>query len=434
MRVRCHTQRVRSAAFAVAVGAAIAGAASTAYASPITIYASPQGAGSACTQGQPCAIKVALETASSGDTVIVSGDEGSYGQPGSPVSEKLSIKNGVTVRGAPGQQRPEVFSSAMVAIGLGSGGEGQRLSDIEIKDSANSGTAVLGSGTIDHVIAEASNGGIGCSTGPATTIADSICSGQYGVRDNVTGIGLWTLSMRNDTIYAAREAVSLVSSGPGLEVTAVNTILHGATLDIGAEQTGGSVAVTLEHSNYATVSTEGGATITAPGSATNQIAPPLFVAASEGNLREASESPTIDAGVNDPANGETDLDGNQRTRPGRLSCSGPEPPAITDIGAYEFSPVAPPCPPPSPPNTMISWARVHHRRVTFDFTGRGSSVLGFECELDERPFRTCTSPMIYTHLRPGHYMFAVRAVGERGFDLTPARKRFTIKRGVAPRT
>lgn len=67
-----------------------------------------------------------------------------------------------------------------------------------------------------------------------------------------------------------------------------------------------------------------------------------------GNYHEAVGSPTINAGINDPANGETDLDGLPRTTVEYLDCEGTMR-AVTDIGAYEYKPVdisVLPCPPP----------------------------------------------------------------------------------------
>ena len=175
--------------------------------------------------------------------------------------------------------------------------------------------------------------------------------------------------------------------------------------------------------------------MTTPGSATNQTAPPFFVDAEAGDFREAADSPTIDAGVNEAANGTTDLAGNPRTLPGQLTCD-QVPLAITDIGAYEFVPVAPTCPPPiekkpaHAPNTRIDRVRVSHHRATFSFKAiRETSALSFQCELAEEPFKPCSSPKTYTHLKPGRYRFTVRAVGQPGgIDLTPAVRSIQIGR------
>jgi hypothetical protein len=151
-------------------------------------------------------------------------------------------------------------------------------------------------------------------------------------------------ALRNDTFYASKAGggngadlfVDNDGSGAGeLEITASNTIIRGSATDIvtHTEASGGgtqALKVALDHSNYATVNTSLGGTVTPANTAANQSAAPLFVNASGGDLHEATGSPTIDAGATDPANGATDLDGNPRT-------IGP----ATDIGAYEFA--APTC-------------------------------------------------------------------------------------------
>ena len=61
----------------------------------------------------------------------------------------------------------------------------------------------------------------------------------------------------------------------------------------------------------------------------NQSQQPIFANPLIGDLRQSFNSPTIDAGVDDPANGTLDLAAKPRTMGAR-----------TDIGAYEFQPMA----------------------------------------------------------------------------------------------
>jgi hypothetical protein len=117
----------------------------------------------------------------------------------------------------------------------------------------------------------------------------------------------------------------------------LNTIADGEAtgFDIRAIQSGESATVMTSHSNYATTSTTGGATITDDG--TSQTAAPLFAAPLMGDFHELAGSPTIDAGITDPANGLFDLDGAPRAQGGS-----------TDIGAYEFpQPAIPVTAPPT---------------------------------------------------------------------------------------
>jgi CSLREA domain-containing protein len=64
--------------------------------------------------------------------------------------------------------------------------------------------------------------------------------------------------------------------------------------------------------------------------------------------------------------------------------------------------------------------------VAFKFE---SSVAGssFQCKLDGGPFRKCHSPKVYTGLKPGKHLFAVRAANSAGQpDPTPAKLKFTV--------
>jgi hypothetical protein len=142
----------------------------------------------------------------------------------------------------------------------------------------------------------------------------------------------------------------------------------------------------------------------------------------------------------DPANGETDLDGEPRVIYSYGSCAGPAP-AVTDIGAYQYlSPVTPvpACIHRRRPDTRITFAKVTRRKHTARFRFRAiGAASGFECELIRRSgrhrkkpgFRRCASPKLYRHLKPGRYVFRVRAIeGRLGrlTDPTPAKRKFRI--------
>jgi len=73
---------------------------------------------------------------------------------------------------------------------------------------------------------------------------------------------------------------------------------------------------------------------------------------------------------------------------------------------------------------------------TFSFTATGNAT-GFECALVLRPtsrfaptpapsYAACSSPDTFTNLKPGSYVFYVRAVGPAGVDPTPPSYGFTI--------
>jgi hypothetical protein len=231
-------------------------------------------------------------------------------------------------------------------------------------------------------------------------------------------------TMRNDTFFGGTDE-ALMAFGRHCSCdftdTLVNVILRSASggIDINAESDGnGSITVDVTHSNYETTATTGAGapdkTIIA-GDATNQTATPLFVDAAAGDFHEAAGSPTIDAGINDAANGTNDLDGDPRTTNG-----------TTDIGAFEFG-----APGPTPPDTRITKSTIKpgKRKATFEFAAIGDAT-GFECALARsgKPltFKTCSSPKSYRNLKDGHYKFKVRALSSAGADPTPATKTFKI--------
>jgi hypothetical protein len=81
---------------------------------------------------------------------------------------------------------------------------------------------------------------------------------------------------------------------------------------------------------------------------------------------------------------------------------------------------------PGPPDTTIAKAKISQAKdkATFRFTS--SEQGSFLCKLDGRPFRACTSPKSYKHLRAGRHRFQVEAVSTGGTDPSPASKSFRI--------
>jgi hypothetical protein len=402
-----------------------------------TLYVSPAGSGD-CSAGSPCEVGEALALALAGDTVVMAGDAGTYGTQVAPLMSELNVHNGVALVGAAGEPTPQIHSAApgLPAVRL----EGGRLSKLAIH-YAGSRSAITGAGTIERVLALGGDGA-GCELGGPTTVSNSVCAGVAGIFSNVGEST--SLTLRNATIVGSDTGLFARSDSGAFQITAVNTILQGVDQDIRVDQVGSgtAVAIVLAHSNYETVATEHGASATAAGSGTNQVAAPLFVDAAGSNFAPLGGSPTIDAGLNDAANGPLDLAGNPRALPARIACA-----AVTDVGAYEFVPVPPACEPPpaapqppplpgpgpqppaplraAPPGTSIFKATIAAGSASFRFkASAGAAVLRFECRLDRKRFRPCRSPKSYRDLKPGGHRFAVRAVGPGGPDESPAIRKF----------
>jgi hypothetical protein len=93
------------------------------------------------------------------------------------------------------------------------------------------------------------------------------------------------------------------------------------------------------------------------------------------------------------------------------------------------APAATPTPAPKP-NTTISGkpgARTHDRTPTFRF-GSNRTGAGFQCKLDRKPFRTCSSPFTTRKLPYGKHMLRVRAILAGAVDPSPARLTFKVVR------
>jgi hypothetical protein len=85
---------------------------------------------------------------------------------------------------------------------------------------------------------------------------------------------------------------------------------------------------------------------------------------------------------------------------------------------------------PAPPGTTITAGpsgRTRDRTPTFRFRSDQTGVT-FQCKLDSRPYRACTSPFTTARLTFGRHTLQVRAVGAGGADPTPARRAFKVIR------
>ncbi len=303
-------------------------------------YASPSGTGAACTQGAPCEIVTAVNSAANGDDITI--EPGTYGSP-TPLKTTLDDGgNTLAIHGQVGQPRPVIITQAGYGIELL--GNNSSVSNVDVEDSVGEyGIYVSGVYTsmIDHVISHVSAAkAVACY--PSGTLTDSVCwsSGPEGIATTVLVLTYAAATYRNDTLIASGSGGTAVLAEAGVGSTRlmslVNTIARGAGADIVARTDANPkslATITAEHSNYATVQIENGgggstASVTPAGTATNQMGAPAFVNAATGDFHELSSSlATIDQGLDSPLDGTTDLDGNPR----QLGAS-------TDIGAYELIP------------------------------------------------------------------------------------------------
>jgi hypothetical protein len=312
-------------------------------------HAGPAGSGSVCSVAAPCSIQTAFSGAASGDQITLA--PGDYGSPSARLTDQLADNwKSLAVRGEPGAARPRIWSAASGG-GLVLQSPDSSLSNVDIDYSRADGPALWGNlGSIDHVRIESKGLGISLSNGTnatvtiANTSVHASAEGGYGLSLGSVRSGpdfAVELVLRNVTIVdnglgsPALWAYSLGLGGAKMTVTvsAFNSIMRGSAYDIsaGAESPGDKVAVALDHSSFATVQTYGAGT-TSVSAATengNQSAAPVFLDLAGGDLRQAVDSPTIDAGAANPLAGATDSEGDPRVAG-----------AAIDIGADEY--IAPP--------------------------------------------------------------------------------------------
>jgi hypothetical protein len=401
-------------------------------------HASPSGgAVPGCPLATPCSLQYAITAAEPNDEVLLSSDRFDVGAKivaTVPLTIAGLARLPLGVRGEPPPGARIVGAPGVTPLESEFRQTVQNLT-IEATEPERAALVAYGDGSVfDHLVLRATGSNASAlRPGNEFRLTDSLLVGAGAGSEGLflQGTDPGTPELRNDTIVASgpeSTALELFVTKPGASVTmrATNVIADAATdVDAGATP-GANGSVVLDHSDWDTM--KGAVTGTA-----TQTAPPIF---SDAEYHEASTSPTVDTGVNDPANGTTDLDGEPRTANGRLTCA-PAPPPTTDIGAYELNGPVPPCAAQPPPlDTRITEMRIDRRRslARFGFRALGAAT-GFQCMLTrprsrapkKRPrFSKCASPRAYRHLRPGRYVFSVRAVDGRRADRTPASRKFRI--------
>jgi hypothetical protein len=375
-----------------------------------TRYADPAGGGVTCSQALPCDIVEAVNNAGASDEVIVN--------PGihAPGSTSLMVDGSMNVHGVAGQPLPQLNFSIPAPAAIQVTGTA-RVAHLKIEVASSGNGIDLGSGTLGEqlLVRVGGNGQVACAVTLAT-LRDSVCWAPSTNGEAVIASGDGTVTLRNLTAIGANLGLDAFAGPAGwdLVVDVKNTVFDGpATADIASYPLGigSSVTVNAANSNYDTEDEGSGGSITNPGSGTNQTAAPSFVAAGAGDFHQLAGSPTIDAGVADGQLGTLDPDGNARNQGG-----------APDIGAFESD--------GTPPETAIGShprKRTRRRRARFTFTASPSGAT-FECKLDRRPFKPCTSPKTYRKLKPGRHTFKVEATDAFGnTDATPAIFRWRIR-------
>ncbi len=330
-----------------------------------TRYAVPGGTtGDAMCQspGANCSLTEVLENVVvTGDEVIVTPGEHDVGTMGVYIrSSALSVN----VHGQDGQPRPRIFSNGGTTFSTcnpstSCAGDGKTIRHLAIENrGAGSALFFVGGTPADPLVVDdvEAIGGTGTADlaifgvarppiDSAAIIRNSTAFAPSPAANSSAIVSELNLTLRNVTAVApAAGSIALVQTGncePGTcsanaTSTVINSILAGgpgaadvrttaSAAGCGPSATGACFGnLAIDYSNFDNIANCFGCSTSAPGSDHNQTAAAQLVNQAGGDLHQLAGSPTVDAGVNDVANGTSDPDGNPRILG-----------AATDIGAFE---------------------------------------------------------------------------------------------------
>ena len=319
-------------------------------------YAAPNGdgPGGACKQANPCDIQVAVEHPSveDGDEIVVKPGAYNIG------ANEITVTNDVFLHGRRGN--PASITADPTGVddrgvvrtdSPGADAITARIEDLVLIGVASTRGALFTFGDtprISRVTAIATEALVATCFPPETPgyLRDSACINQsqgraIGATIGGAGAVTDTFNLVNVTAaatgtFSTSHAIDFVAQGAhGITITGVNVIATGGTtagaFDIRGEEDGtGPVTMTFTNSNFDESVGETGATVSAPGSPTNQTLAPIFLNPAAGDYRQVPVSPTVNAGdAGASLLGKFDVEGDPRI-------FGPAP----DIGFDEYDGVA----------------------------------------------------------------------------------------------
>ncbi|MDQ8047010.1 MAG: hypothetical protein REI11_20560, partial [Patulibacter sp.] len=261
------------------------------------LHVSAAGDGSCTVASQGCTLTAALGAAQPGDRIVVHG--GVYRVSGQ-VSDGAG---GVSIVAAPNEPRPVLDLSAGTLWLT----HDTDVSGIDL--STTNGTAlVVAGGTLDRVrIGVTGAGATGVNLGSGATLRNStvIATGSGATGIHASGAPLRS-TILGSTLLAAGAGAAAVSVSPDAPATsatlrAVNTIFSGTNgaLDLRVASDASSSATAVLHHSATSPTRQ---SVIGAGASIDQTdgtitADPHFVDRSSGDLRQAADSPTIDAGT-----------------------------------------------------------------------------------------------------------------------------------------
>jgi hypothetical protein len=262
--------------------------------------------------------------------------------------------------------------------------------------------------------------------GLATNLVVAGNSISAGLPADAQGAGIYTgcsfgsgsdLTLQDSTVSGN----STVAGGvAGVDGESADHLILANTIDAG--NTGGSDLGGFNGSGGSITSSFSDACLAgaAPPGSGNICAPPLLASASD--VHETASSPTIDAGSNAlvPSGLSTDAFGTPRVLSGRVGCTGGFP-AVVDMGAAEFQPGVPSCPPPTPkPPGLTHFVRLKTNAKGAALTLSCSSTDGLGCSgtIFVTSDETLQGKKVVAVTAAGRSVVPVR-IAQASFSLTP---------------
>ena len=296
-----------------------------ALASATTRYASPSPAGDAtCAADSPCGLGLAMSLS------VLPGDEVVLAPGDYTLEETLSVPAGVTVRGTDGAPRPVLHGNSANTL-VAADTPNATLRHLTIRQDGNNGVALHAAAlapvpiVLDRLFIEAAGAeSIAAELGLGATLSNSVAWSSSSVGDGVHVVASGA-ALNNVTAWASGANGNGIRLNQLTETVATNTIARApaAAAPDGADIANFDLAaatIVMTNSNFG--DTHGPVSAAGPG---NNSAFPSLVAPDAGDFHQLRPSPTVDAGIPNPASLGADFDGQARFMG-----------AAPDVGADEF--------------------------------------------------------------------------------------------------
>lgn len=368
--------------------------------------------GDCLTLATGCAIEYAIELAAQEGEVI-------FVAPGEHVTaNSLGITNKSIVALDPAD-RPTI--RAALSGGMLTTSGTVRFADVDfVNTDAGLSTSGAANATLERVTVRAARRALFTGNGSLTlrdSVLEAVGGSSSGQPFHHALVLAGSATVENVTVIG-RGTGALIATSGGQTHTLTNVIARdlGGGTDVAANA---GATIVLTSSNYGT--TAGAGTVTPAGTGDNQTAAPAFVDAAGHDFRQATGSPTIDAGTGNP-------DPERRDFEGGLRWHGPS----VDIGGDEHGPIAR-VSPTSHDYGTVAFGTTGSQDFTFTNVGTDLLTIGTASIIGSNshqyvplsfcssvaPGASCSFPVVFNPGIPGSAPVTLRVITNAGPVLVP---------------